>query len=49
MAGFEDEDKDSACSAKVSGPNLHKIADEDLLLRLIEYGINIEEKLFKSK
>jgi|GEM_PF-58430 len=38
-----------ACSAKVSGPNLHKIADEDLVLRLIEYGINIEEKLFKSK
>lgn len=38
-----------ACSAKVSGPNLHKVADEDLLLRLIEYGINIEEKLFKSK
>ena len=38
-----------ARSAKVSGPNLHKIADEDLLLRLIEYGINIEEKLFKSK
>ena len=38
-----------ACSGKVSGPNLHKVADEDLLLRLIEYGINIEEKLFKSK
>jgi 3-phosphoshikimate 1-carboxyvinyltransferase len=38
-----------ACSAKVAGPNLHKIADENLLLRLIEYGINIEEKLFKSK
>jgi 3-phosphoshikimate 1-carboxyvinyltransferase len=38
-----------ACSAKVSGPNLHKIADEDLVLRLIEYGINIEEKLFKCK
>ena len=38
-----------ACSAKVSGPNLHKVADEDLLLRLIEYGIHIEEKLFKSK
>jgi 5-enolpyruvylshikimate-3-phosphate synthase len=38
-----------SCSAKVAGPNLHKIADEDLLLRLIEYGIHIEEKLFKSK
>ncbi|MEJ6531021.1 MAG: hypothetical protein QNL81_05515 [Euryarchaeota archaeon] len=38
-----------ACSGKVSGPNLHKVADEDLLLRLIEYGIHIEEKLFKSK
>ncbi len=38
-----------ACSAKVSGPNLHKVADENLLLRLTEYGIKIEEKLFKSK
>ncbi len=37
-----------ACSAKVSGPNLHKIADENLLLRLIDYGINIEGKLHKS-
>ena len=38
-----------ACSAKVSGPNLHKIADENLLLRLNHYGITIENKLFKSK
>ena len=38
-----------ACSAKVAGPNLHKIADENLLLRLSNYGITIEKKLFKSK
>jgi len=38
-----------ACSAKVAGPNLHKIADENLLLRLSNYGITIEKELFKSK
>jgi hypothetical protein len=38
-----------ACSAKVSAPNLHKVADENLLLRLSNYGMTIEKKLFKSK
>jgi hypothetical protein len=38
-----------ACSAKISAPNLHKVADENLLLRLSNYGINVEKKLFKSK
>jgi hypothetical protein len=38
-----------ACSAKVANHNLHKIADENLLLRLSNYGINVEKKLFKSK
>ena len=38
-----------ACSANVANHNLHKIADENLLLRLSDYGINIEKKLFKNK
>jgi 3-phosphoshikimate 1-carboxyvinyltransferase len=37
-----------SCSAKVANHNLHKIADENLLLRLSNYGINVEKKLSKS-
>lgn len=36
-----------AVSAKIGGPNLHKVADENLLMRLSNYGISVEKMLHK--